>query len=278
VVLHFASPASPTDYQRYPVDTLGAGGPGTLAALELARHHGARPLLASTAEVYGDPRVHPQPETYWDHVNPVGPRSVYDEAKRYAEAATRAYRERYDLATSVARLFNTYGPHMRRDDGRAVPTFIDQALRDEPLTVAGDDAQARSLCYVDDLVGVLRLAEAGHLGPVNLGNSAEISVLDLALAVKEVTASSSALAFVPRPVDDPARRRPDITLTREVLGWTPAPDCGTACAVPSTASAPGTPTRTPPPSPTRSACRIAPDAVTGTQADSFTVLLSAKGI
>ncbi|MFI0237761.1 UDP-glucuronic acid decarboxylase family protein [Streptomyces sp. NPDC016845] len=221
-VLHLASPASPIDYQRHPCETLRAGGPGTLAALDLALRHRARFLLASTSETYGDPLVHPQPESYWGHVNPVGPRSVYDEAKRYAEAATAAYRRVHGLSTIIVRLFNTYGPGMRRDDGRAVPAFIDQALRGQPLTVAGDGSQTRSLCYIDDMVdGLTAALAADHGGPVNLGNPIEMSVLELARLVRDVAGSSSGIEFVARPQDDPCRRRPDTALARAVLGWEP---------------------------------------------------------
>jgi dTDP-glucose 4,6-dehydratase len=221
-VLNLASPASPEDYLRYPLETLEAGALGTLHTLELAREHGARYLLASTSEVYGDPQVHPQPERYWGHVNPVGPRSVYDEAKRYAEALTTAYRDRHGLRTGIARFFNTYGPGMRRDDGRAIPTFIRQALGNEPLTVAGDGSQTRSVCFVDDLVaGIRLLLDSGHAGPVNLGNPEELPVLRIAQMVREQTRSDSPITFIPRPQDDPSRRCPDITLARELLGWTP---------------------------------------------------------
>ncbi len=225
LVLHFASPASPIDYLKLPIETLKVGSIGTLPALGLAREKGARFLLASTSETYGDPQVHPQPETYWGHVNPVGPRGVYDEAKRYAEALTRAYRTYHGVDTTIVRIFNTFGPRMRPDDGRAIPTFIRQALAGEPLTVAGDGSQTRSVCYVDDLVeGVLRLAFSDHPGPVNIGNPTEMSVLDLARLVIDVTGSSSSIDFIPRPQDDPHVRQPDITLAREVLGWKPEVD------------------------------------------------------
>jgi dTDP-glucose 4,6-dehydratase len=225
LVLHFASPASPIDYLRLPIETLKVGSIGTLHALGLAREKKARFLLASTSETYGDPQVHPQPETYWGHVNPVGPRGVYDEAKRYAEALTRAYRTYHGVDTTIVRIFNTFGPRMRPDDGRAIPTFIRQALAGEPLTVAGDGSQTRSVCYVDDLVeGVLRLALSDHPGPVNIGNPTEMSVLDLARLVLDVTGSRSSIEFIPRPQDDPHVRQPDITLAREVLGWKPEVD------------------------------------------------------
>jgi dTDP-glucose 4,6-dehydratase len=221
-VLHFASPASPVDYLRLPIETLKVGSAGTLHALGLARAKGARFLLASTSETYGDPQVHPQPESYWGHVNPVGPRGVYDEAKRYAEALTTAYRTYHGVDTSIVRIFNTFGPRMRPNDGRAIPTFIRQALAGEPLTVAGDGSQTRSVCYVDDLVeGILRLVRSGHSGPVNIGNPGEMSVLDLARLVLEVTGSDSGITFIPRPQDDPLVRQPDITLARDVLGWEP---------------------------------------------------------
>ncbi|WP_457208398.1 UDP-glucuronic acid decarboxylase family protein [Nocardioides sp. P5_C9_2] len=222
VVLHLASPASPADYLRLPVETLHVGAVGTLHALTLAREHAARFLVASSSEVYGDPRVHPQPESYWGHANPVGPRSVYDEAKRFAESLTTAFRTTHGVDTAIVRLFNTFGPRLRVDDGRAVPTFIRQALRGEPLTVTGDGSQTRSLCYVDDAVeGLLRLVRSGHPGPMNLGNPREMSVLDLALLVRDLAGSTSEIAFVPRPVDDPTVRRPDIALAGRELGWRP---------------------------------------------------------
>jgi dTDP-glucose 4,6-dehydratase len=221
-VLHFASPASPVDYLRLPIETLKVGAIGTLHALGLAREKGARLLLASTSETYGDPQVHPQPETYWGHVNPVGPRGVYDEAKRFAEALTTAYRTFHGVDTTIVRIFNTFGPRMRPGDGRAIPTFVRQALAGEPLTVAGDGSQTRSICYVSDLVeGVLRLLRSGHHGPVNIGNPAEMSVLELAHLVLDVTGSGSPISFIPRPQDDPLVRQPDISLAREVLGWEP---------------------------------------------------------
>lgn len=222
MVLHFASPASPVDYLRMPIETLKVGAAGTLHALGLAREKGARFLLASTSEAYGDPKVHPQPETYWGHVNPVGPRGVYDEAKRYAEALTMAYRRTHGVDTAIVRIFNTYGPRMRPEDGRAIPTFIRQALAGEPVTVAGDGSQTRSVCYVDDLVaGVLGLADSGHPGPVNIGNPTELTVRRIAEDVIAATGSSSTIEHVERPVDDPQVRRPDTTLARDVLGWEP---------------------------------------------------------
>jgi dTDP-glucose 4,6-dehydratase len=223
LVLHMACPASPVDYLKMPIETLEVGAIGTQHALDLAREKGARFLLASTSEVYGDPQVHPQPEDYWGHVNPVGPRAVYDEAKRYAEALTTAYRNSYGLDTTIVRIFNTYGPRMRPYDGRAVPTFIRQALAGEPLTVAGDGLQTRSVCYVDDLVdGVLALARSGHPGPMNIGNPAELTVLRIAEDVIASTGSHSAIDHVERPVDDPQVRRPDTSLAERVLGWKPS--------------------------------------------------------
>jgi dTDP-glucose 4,6-dehydratase len=221
-VLHFASPASPIDYLQLPIQTLKVGSIGTLHALGLAKDKGARLLLASTSEVYGDPQVHPQPEGYWGHVNPIGPRGVYDEAKRYAEALTMAYRRSHAVDTSIVRIFNTYGERMRPDDGRAIPTFIRQGLRGQPLTVSGDGTQTRSVCYVDDLVdGILLLLRSDHAGPVNLGNPHELSMLDLAQRIRDLTGSTSDIAFIPRPEDDPSVRQPDITLAAEQLGWQP---------------------------------------------------------
>jgi dTDP-glucose 4,6-dehydratase len=221
-VLHLASPASPVDYLQLPLHTLKVGSIGTLHSLGLAKDKNARFLLASTSESYGDPLVHPQPETYWGNVNPVGPRGVYDEAKRFAEAATTAYRTAHGVDTAIARIFNTFGPRMRPRDGRAIPTFIGQALRGEPLTVAGDGSQTRSVCYVDDLIeGLVRLLHSELAGPVNLGNCGEMSVLELARLIIELTDSSSEIVFVERPQDDPTVRRPDITLARTALGWEP---------------------------------------------------------
>jgi dTDP-glucose 4,6-dehydratase len=219
-VLHFASPASPVDYLQLPIQTLKVGSLGTLHSLGLAKDKGARYVLASTSEVYGDPLEHPQREDYWGNVNPVGPRGVYDEAKRFAEALTTAYRTSHHVDTGIVRIFNTYGPRMRPDDGRAIPTFVRQALAEEPLTVAGDGSQTRSICYVDDTVeGILALAYSDFAGPVNIGNPDEMSVLQLAERIIAVTGSASAIEFVPRPVDDPAVRRPDTTLARTALGW-----------------------------------------------------------
>jgi dTDP-glucose 4,6-dehydratase len=219
-VLHFASPASPADYARYPIATLKVGTLGTHNMLGLARAKGATFLLASTSEVYGDPLIHPQPETYWGNVNPVGPRGVYDEAKRAAEAFTMAYHRSHGLRTRIARIFNTYGPRMRMDDGRAAPNFIGQALRGDPLTVYGDGSQTRSLCYVDDLIeGIVRLLDAEHAEPVNLGNPAEVSVLELAQLIRNLCGSASEIVFRPLPEDDPRIRRPDVTAARQLLGW-----------------------------------------------------------
>jgi dTDP-glucose 4,6-dehydratase len=221
-VLHFASPASPIDYLRFPIETLRVGSVGTLECLELAKQHGARFMLASTSETYGDPLVHPQSESYWGHVNPVGPRSVYDEAKRFAEAATMAYRRYHGVDAGIVRIFNTYGPRMRRNDGRAIPSFICQALSGVSLTVAGDGRQTRSVCYVEDLVdGLHRFLEKSHAGPVNIGSPNELSMLDLATTVLKMTGSHSPIRFIPRPEDDPMVRRPDISLAEELLGWSP---------------------------------------------------------
>lgn len=221
-VLHLASAASPPDYLAHPIETLRTGSRGTEASLELAREQGARFLLASTSEVYGDPLVHPQVESYWGNVNPVGPRSVYDEAKRYAEALTMAYHRRFGVDTRIVRIFNTMGPRLRPADGRVVSNFLSQALDGLPLTVYGDGTQTRSFCYVDDLVrGIVALLGSEYVGPVNLGNPDEFTVVQLAELVLEVTGSDSPLAFEDLPVDDPIRRRPDITLAREVLGWQP---------------------------------------------------------
>ena len=221
-VLHFASPASPIDYLMLPIETLKVGSIGTLHALGLAKEKGARFLLASTSETYGDPQIHPQPETYWGHVNPVGPRGVYDEAKRYAEALTMAYRRTHDVDTAIVRIFNTHGPRMRPHDGRAIPAFTTQALANEPITVAGDGSQTRSIIYVDDLVeGILRLLRSDLAGPVNIGNPHETSVLHIAETIRRLTGSSSEVCFVPRPTDDPSVRQPDITVARQHLGWEP---------------------------------------------------------
>jgi dTDP-glucose 4,6-dehydratase len=222
-VLHFASSASPPVYLARPLATLEAGSTGTQQALELARKHdGARFLLASTSEVYGDPLVHPQSESYWGNVNPVGPRAVYDEAKRFAEATTMAYRGVYGMDTKIARIFNTFGPSLQPDDGRVISNFVAQALDGRPLTIYGDGTQTRSFCFVDDLIdGLLRLLECDHVGPVNLGNPDERTVLELAETVLDVTGSDSQLTFVSLPDDDPQRRCPDIALAERVLGWRP---------------------------------------------------------
>jgi len=221
-VLHFASPASPIDYLRWPVETLKVGSLGTLHTLGLAREKGARFLLASTSEAYGDPLVHPQPESYWGNVNPVGPRGVYDEAKRFGEAITMAYRRARGVDTTIVRIFNSYGERMRPDDGRAIPTFICQALRGEPLTVHGDGSQTRSICYVDDLVrGILGLLDSDHPGPMNIGSPEEMSVRDLAEKIAKMAGSTSDPIFTARPEDDPTVRQPDIALARGVLGWEP---------------------------------------------------------
>lgn len=220
-VLHWASPASPIDYLKLPIQTLKVGGLGTHKALGLARNKAARFMLASTSEVYGDPEIHPQPETYWGNVNPIGPRGVYDEAKRYAEALTFAYHRTHGLEVRVPRIFNTFGPAMRLGDGRAVPTFITQALAGKPLTVFGDGLQTRSLCYVDDLIeGLLRLLASDYAaGPVNLGNPYEMTVLDLAQRVIRLTGSTSTIEHHPAPEDDPKVRQPDTTVARRELGW-----------------------------------------------------------
>ncbi len=221
-IYHLASPASPTAYQRYPIQTLVAGSDGTHQLLKLAARNDARFLFASTSEVYGDPLEHPQREDYWGNVNPVGPRGVYDEAKRFGEALTTAFRATYALSTGIVRIFNTYGPRMRPDDGRAIPTFIRQALAGEPLTVAGDGSQTRSICYVDDTVrGVVALALSRHEGPVNIGNPDEVSMLELAERIRDLTGSSSTIDHVDLPVDDPKVRRPDTSLARQLLGWEP---------------------------------------------------------
>ncbi|MGD1034525.1 MAG: UDP-glucuronic acid decarboxylase family protein [Candidatus Dormibacteria bacterium] len=221
-VLHFASPASPIDYALMPIETIKVGTLGTHKALGLAKAKGARFLLASTSEVYGDPAVHPQPETYWGNVNPVGPRSIYDEAKRAAEAFTMAYHHHHGLDTRIVRIFNTFGPRMRRNDGRAVPAFVTQALAGDPITVFGDGSQTRSLCYVDDLVdGIERLLASDRSLPVNIGNPSEITMLELARMVRDLCGSRSEIVFEPLPVDDPRRRRPDIGVARELLGWEP---------------------------------------------------------
>jgi dTDP-glucose 4,6-dehydratase len=221
-VYHLASPASPIDYLRLPLQTLKVGSYGTHNALGLAKFKRARFLLASTSEVYGDPQVHPQPETYWGHVNPIGPRGVYDEAKRYAEALTMAYHRQQGVDTAIVRIFNTYGPRMRPHDGRAIPNFLSQALDGKPVTVYGDGSQTRSFCYVDDLIrGLILLAESGEHLPVNIGNPGEFTLLELAEAVIRLTGSTSEIVFEALPVDDPQVRQPDITRARQLLGWEP---------------------------------------------------------
>jgi dTDP-glucose 4,6-dehydratase len=222
LVFHLASPASPIDYLRLPLQTLKVGSYGTHNALGLAKFKRARFLLASTSEVYGDPQVHPQPETYWGHVNPIGPRGVYDEAKRYAEALTMAYHRQQGVDTCIVRIFNTYGPRMRPHDGRAIPTFVRQALEGAALTVYGDGSQTRSFCYVDDLIrGLVLLAESGEHLPVNIGNPDEFTLIQLAELVIRLTGSASEIVFEALPVDDPQVRQPDISKARAVLGWEP---------------------------------------------------------
>lgn len=221
-VLHFASPASPVDFARIPVEILEVGTVGTRNLLELARVHGARFLLASTSEVYGDPVVHPQPESYWGNVNPTGPRGCYDEAKRCAEAFTMAFHRRHGVETRILRIFNTFGARMRLDDGRVIPNYICQALLGKPLTVYGDGSQTRSLCYVDDLVtGALAVLRGPDPMPFNIGSEDEVTMLELAEVVRDAIGSSSEIRFDPLPVDDPRQRRPDLTRAREILGWAP---------------------------------------------------------
>src|ERR1700759_4015332 len=221
-VYHLASPASPIDYLRLPLHTLKVGSYGTPPGLGLAKRHRARFLTASTSEVYGDPKIHPQPESYWGHVNPIGPRGVYDEAQRYAEALTMAYHRQQGVDTAIIRIFNTYGPRMRPHDGRAIPTFLRQALQNRPITVVGDASQTRSFAYVDDLIrGMIALAESGYHNPVNVGNPNEFTLLELAKAVIEVTRSKSEIVYEALPTDDPQVRQPDITLAQKILGWSP---------------------------------------------------------
>ncbi len=221
-VLHMASPASPKDYLEHPIETLDVGSAGTRNMLELARTHQARFLVTSTSECYGDPTVHPQVETYWGNVNPVGPRSCYDESKRFAEALTMAYHRTYGLRTNLARIFNTYGPRMKLNDGRVVPAFLDQALRGEPITVFGDGSQTRSFCYVSDLVdGLYRLMLSDERYPVNLGNPQEMTILEFAERIRRLTGSKSNVVHQPLPQDDPRQRQPDITKARRILGWEP---------------------------------------------------------
>jgi dTDP-glucose 4,6-dehydratase len=221
-IMHFASPASPTDFGQIPVEILRVGSVATLQLLDRAVADRARFIMASTSEAYGDPLVHPQPETYWGNVNPIGVRSVYDEAKRFSEAATMAYHRYHGLDVGIVRIFNTHGPRMRADDGRAIPTFIAQALRGEPLTVQGTGAQTRSICYVDDLVrGILALLDSGETGPINCGTEHEMSMRDLAETIVRLTGSRSEVTFVPRTADDPEKRRPDLTRARTLLGYEP---------------------------------------------------------
>ncbi|HEX9695541.1 MAG TPA: UDP-glucuronic acid decarboxylase family protein [Actinomycetota bacterium] len=223
VVMHLASPASPIDYLEHPIPTLKVGALGTHHTLGIAKLNKAIYFLASTSEVYGDPQIHPQPEGYWGHVNPIGPRGVYDEAKRYAEAMTMAYHREHSLDTRIVRIFNTFGPRMRPTDGRAVSNFIVQALRNEPITVHGDGSQTRSFCYVTDLIeGFVRLVKSSEHQPVNIGNPEEYRVVELARMIVEIAESKSEIVFTPRPVDDPNVRRPDISRARSVLGWEPA--------------------------------------------------------
>lgn len=224
-ILHFASPASPIDYLKIPIQTLKVGAMGTHNLLGLAKAKNARILVASTSEVYGDPQVHPQTEAYWGHVNPVGPRGVYDEAKRYMEAITMAYHTFHGLETRIIRIFNTYGPRMRLNDGRVLPAFIGQALRGEDLTVFGDGSQTRSFCYVDDLVeGIYRLLMSDYSSPVNIGNPNEITIADFAEEIIKLTGTSQKVIYKPLPTDDPMQRQPDITKAREILGWEPKVD------------------------------------------------------
>ena len=219
-IFHLASPASPADYLRFPVQTLKAGSIGTINALEVARDKKARFVLASSSEVYGDPLEHPQPESYWGNVNPIGPRSPYDEAKRFAEAVAAAYSKTHSVGIAIARIFNSYGPRMRPGDGRAIPTFIRQALAGEPVTVTGNGQQTRSICYVDDTIdGILALASSAHPGPVNIGSDHEMTMLKIATMIRDIAGSASPIQFIPRPADDPSVRRPDTTRARDLLGW-----------------------------------------------------------
>lgn len=221
-ILHFASPASPIDYLELPIQTMKVGALGTHKTLGLAKARNARFLLASTSETYGDPLVHPQPESYWGNVNPIGPRGVYDEAKRFAEALTMAYRRAHGVDTRIVRIFNTYGPRMRPRDGRVVPALIGQALQNEPMTVFGDGSQTRSFCYVDDLIdGIYRLLLSSEQEPVNVGNPAEMTVLEFARVIQKLTGTKSEIAFLPLPTDDPRVRQPDISRARKILGWEP---------------------------------------------------------
>ncbi len=221
-VLHMASPASPIAYGAWPIETMMTNSLGTYALLELARAHNARFIMASTSEVYGDPLEHPQREGYWGNVNPIGPRSCYDESKRFAEALTMSYQRQYDLSIGIMRIFNTYGPKMQASDGRVITNFIDQALNGEPMTIYGDGKQTRSFCYVSDLVrGILLLVKSDVSGPVNLGNNGEYTILEIAEKIRELTGTSSSFSFCPLPTDDPTRRRPDISLAKSLLNWEP---------------------------------------------------------
>jgi dTDP-glucose 4,6-dehydratase len=221
-VVNMASPASPKDYLEHPIETLNVGSAGTRRMLEVAREKGARFLITSTSECYGDPLEHPQTERYWGNVNPIGPRSCYDESKRFAEAMTMAFHRKHGVRTNIARIFNTYGPRMKLDDGRVVPAFLDQALRGEPLTVFGDGSQTRSFCYVSDMVdGLFRLMLSDERYPVNLGNPAEMTILEFAEKIRRMTGTRSEIVFQPLPEDDPKQRRPDISMARAILGWTP---------------------------------------------------------
>lgn len=222
LVFHFASPASPVDYYKYPIETLRVGSIGTENVLKIAQKNNARFMLASTSEVYGDPKVHPQKESYWGNVNSIGPRSVYDEAKRYAEALTMAYHRKYNLDVRIARIFNTYGPRMKPDDGRAVPNFIKQCLHNEPITIYGDGTQTRSFCYIsDEIEGLVSLMMSEYTQPVNIGNPEEHTILELAKIIKEISQSSSNLVYKDLPIDDPKCRRPDIIKAKELLNWYP---------------------------------------------------------
>jgi dTDP-glucose 4,6-dehydratase len=228
-VLHLASPASPVHYRQLPIETMRVGSLGTMNALDLALEKHARFVMASTSEVYGDPLVHPQPESYWGNVNPIGPRSVYDESKRFSEALTMAYREERGVDAAIVRIFNTYGPRMRYDDGRAIPTFLSQALAGEPITVAGDGRQTRSICYVEDTVdGIILMAASNETGPINIGNGEETTMLELAERIRDLVGSPSPIEFVDLPTDDPKVRCPDTTLARDLLSWKPqiAPEEG----------------------------------------------------
>jgi len=221
-IYHLASPASPRDYLEHPIHTLKVGALGTYHLLGLAKHHGARFLLASTSEVYGDPKLNPQPESYWGNVNPIGPRGVYDEAKRYAEAITMAYHRSHNVATRIARIFNTFGPRMRLDDGRAVPNFIGQALRGDLITVYGDGSQTRSFCFIPDLVGAIyRLMMSDYDLPLNLGNPEELTILEFAELIKKLCESDSEIVYEALPQDDPMQRKPDIAMAKAILGWEP---------------------------------------------------------